>query len=57
MLIRRMPFAKRRCIIEHGHLADEATVRLIAQGAWLSTQPGSQATEKPAPGQEEKESH
>jgi len=40
---------------EHGHLADEATVRLIAQRrAWLSTQPGDQATLKPAPGQEKR---
>jgi len=57
MLIRRMPFARSLQVltIEHGHLADEATVRLISQGrvaeylAW-----GAKRLEKPAPGQEEK---
>jgi imidazolonepropionase-like amidohydrolase len=42
--------------IEHGHLADEATMRLMAEkGAWLSTQPWELSDfGKPAPGQEEK---
>lgn len=42
--------------IEHGHLADEATIKLMAEkGAWLSTQPWETSDfGKPAPGQEEK---
>ncbi len=42
--------------IEHGHLADEATIKMIAEkGAWLSTQPWETSDfGKPAPGQEEK---
>ena len=42
--------------IEHGHLADEATIKLMAaKGAWLSTQPWEVSDfGKPAPGQEEK---
>jgi imidazolonepropionase-like amidohydrolase len=42
--------------IEHGHLADEATIKLMAEkGAWLSTQPWEPSDfGKPAPGQEEK---
>lgn len=42
--------------IKHGHLADEATMKLIAEkGAWLSTQPWEPSDfGKPAPGQSEK---
>jgi imidazolonepropionase-like amidohydrolase len=42
--------------IEHGHLADEATVKFMAEkGAWLSTQPWEPSDfGKPAPGQEAK---
>jgi imidazolonepropionase-like amidohydrolase len=42
--------------IEHGHLADEATVKLMAEkGAWLSTQPWEPSDfGTPAPGQEAK---
>lgn len=41
--------------IEHGHLADEATVKLTAQkGAWLSTQPFETGDELLPPAAEEK---